>query len=52
MRPASSQPVEVFAIEGLPEVRPGDDLVAMLAPALSAAGGRAGDVVVVTSKIV
>jgi coenzyme F420-0:L-glutamate ligase/coenzyme F420-1:gamma-L-glutamate ligase len=52
VRPASSQPVEVFAIEGLPEVRPGDDLVAMLAPALSAAGVRAGDVVVVTSKIV
>ena len=52
MTPASSQPVEVFAIEGLPEVRPGDDLVDTLAPALTAAGVRDGDVVVVTSKIV
>ena len=42
----------MFAIEGLPEVRPGDDLVAVLAPALAAAGVRDGDVVVVTSKIV
>ena len=52
MRAASLQPVEVFAIEGLPEVRPGDDLVDVLAPALTAAGVRDGDIVVVTSKIV
>jgi coenzyme F420-0:L-glutamate ligase/coenzyme F420-1:gamma-L-glutamate ligase len=49
---APVQPVEVFAIEGLPEVRPGDDLVDVLAPALTAAGVRDGDIVVVTSKIV
>jgi coenzyme F420-0:L-glutamate ligase/coenzyme F420-1:gamma-L-glutamate ligase len=49
-RPAPA--VEVFAVEGLPEVRPGDDLVAVLAPALTSAGVRDGDVVVVTSKIV
>jgi coenzyme F420-0:L-glutamate ligase/coenzyme F420-1:gamma-L-glutamate ligase len=49
---SSTPPVEVFAIEGLPEVRPGDDLVAVLAPALEAAGVREDDVVVVTSKIV
>jgi len=48
----SAPPVEMFAIEGLPEVRPGDDLVALLAPALEAAGVRDDDVVVVTSKIV
>lgn len=52
MTPATPPRVEVFAIEGLPEVRPGDDLVDMLAPALTAAGARDGDVVVVTSKIV
>ena len=52
MRAATPPRVEVFAIEGLPEVRPGDDLVDMLAPALTAAGARDGDVVVVTSKIV
>ena len=44
--------VEVQAIEGLPEVRPGDDLAALLAPALRAIGVRDGDVVAVTSKIV
>jgi coenzyme F420-0:L-glutamate ligase/coenzyme F420-1:gamma-L-glutamate ligase len=49
-RPAPG--VEVFAVEGLPEVRPGDDLVAVLAPTLASAEVRDGDVVVVTSKIV
>ena len=49
---SSTPPVEVLAIEGLPEVRPGDDLVAVLAPALEAAGVREDDIVVVTSKIV
>ena len=52
MTDRSAPLVEVFAIEGLPEVQPGDDLVAVLAPALAAAGVRDGDVVVVTSKIV
>jgi coenzyme F420-0:L-glutamate ligase / coenzyme F420-1:gamma-L-glutamate ligase len=43
--------LEVLAVEGIPEVRPGDDLAALIA---RAAGHdlRAGDVVVVTHKIV
>jgi coenzyme F420-0:L-glutamate ligase/coenzyme F420-1:gamma-L-glutamate ligase len=44
--------VEILPITGVPEVRPGEDLVAMLAPALRAAGVRPGDVVAVTQKIV
>ncbi|TDE15935.1 coenzyme F420-0:L-glutamate ligase [Jiangella asiatica] len=46
---------EVFGLAGIPEIRPGDDLVDVLATALSATSGRAladGDIVVVTSKIV
>lgn len=39
---------EVFGIGGLPVVRAGDDIAALIAPA----GLRDGDVVVVTSKIV
>ncbi|MCA1843097.1 MAG: coenzyme F420-0:L-glutamate ligase, partial [Actinobacteria bacterium] len=42
--------IEVVPIEGLPEIRPGDDLSALLASA--AAGIRSGDVLVVTQKIV
>jgi coenzyme F420-0:L-glutamate ligase/coenzyme F420-1:gamma-L-glutamate ligase len=44
--------VEVHALEDLPEVRPGDDLAALLAPGLTSLGVRNGDVVAVTSKIV
>jgi coenzyme F420-0:L-glutamate ligase/coenzyme F420-1:gamma-L-glutamate ligase len=44
--------VEVLPVEGLPVVRPGDDLAAMLAAPLRALGARGGDVVVVTQKIV
>jgi coenzyme F420-0:L-glutamate ligase/coenzyme F420-1:gamma-L-glutamate ligase len=44
--------VEVIGLEGLPEVRPGDDLVELLAPALRTAGARDGDVLAVTQKIV
>jgi coenzyme F420-0:L-glutamate ligase / coenzyme F420-1:gamma-L-glutamate ligase len=44
--------VQVTPLEGLPEVRPGDDLAALLDPALRSVGARAGDVVVVTQKIV
>jgi len=44
--------VEIIGLEGLPEVRPGDDLASLLTPSLRAAGLCAGDVVVVTSKIV
>ncbi|HEY7400787.1 MAG TPA: coenzyme F420-0:L-glutamate ligase [Actinomycetota bacterium] len=44
--------VELHGVEGLPEVRPGEDLAAMLAPPLRALGARDGDVVAVTQKIV
>jgi coenzyme F420-0:L-glutamate ligase/coenzyme F420-1:gamma-L-glutamate ligase len=44
--------LEVRPLEGLPEVRPGDDLAALLLPALRTARPVDGDVVVVTSKIV
>ena len=43
--------VEVLALEGFPEVRPGDDLNRMISGAL-AKDLRAGDVLVVTHKIV
>jgi dehydro coenzyme F420 reductase / coenzyme F420-0:L-glutamate ligase / coenzyme F420-1:gamma-L-glutamate ligase len=45
-------PVEIHPLEGLPEVRPGGDLAALLLPPLRAAGPRDGDVVVVTQKVV
>lgn len=46
--------VRLAAIKGLPEIRPGDDLVAMLTAAIRAGNHpvAAGDVVVVTQKIV
>jgi coenzyme F420-0:L-glutamate ligase/coenzyme F420-1:gamma-L-glutamate ligase len=44
--------IEVLPVEGLPEVRPGDDLADLLSPALSAIGVRDGDVVAVTQKVV
>jgi coenzyme F420-0:L-glutamate ligase/coenzyme F420-1:gamma-L-glutamate ligase len=45
--------LEVVAIEGLPEIRPGDDLGAILAVGAQAASGlSAGDVLVVAHKIV
>lgn len=44
--------VEVIPVEGLPEVRPGDDVAVLLAPRLAALGARDGDVVAVTQKIV
>ncbi len=43
-------PFTVWAPDGLPEVHPGDDLVALTAPVL--ADLQDGDIVVVTSKIV
>ncbi|MEX0984180.1 MAG: coenzyme F420-0:L-glutamate ligase [Actinomycetota bacterium] len=42
----------VVPVEGLPEVREGDDLAALLAPALRTAGVRNGDVIAITQKIV
>lgn len=45
--------IEVLPVEGLPEMRPGDDLTAIVAAALvDGPGLQDGDVVVVTSKIV
>src|SRR5439155_456246 len=44
--------VQVIPVDGLPEVRPGDDLASMLEEPLRALGARSGDVVVVTQKIV
>jgi coenzyme F420-0:L-glutamate ligase/coenzyme F420-1:gamma-L-glutamate ligase len=43
--------VSIFAIDGLPEIHPGDDLAGMLGDAL-AGTLRDGDILVVTSKIV
>jgi coenzyme F420-0:L-glutamate ligase / coenzyme F420-1:gamma-L-glutamate ligase len=42
-------PVELIAVEGLPEVRPGDDLAALIS---QHAELKAGDVVVVAQKVV
>lgn len=47
-------PISLFPVEGLPPVRPGDDLAALLARALATSphGLCSGDVVVVCQKIV
>lgn len=42
--------LEVWAVDGLPEVRPGDDLAALVAAAVPDLAD--GDIVVVTSKVV
>ncbi len=46
--------LRVFAVEGLPEVREGDDLGALIVDAMRAQGTRpaTGDVIVVTQKVV
>jgi coenzyme F420-0:L-glutamate ligase / coenzyme F420-1:gamma-L-glutamate ligase len=44
--------LQATALAGLPEVRPGDDLAALLADALEREGPRAGDVLVVAHKVV
>ncbi len=48
--------VEVVALAGIPEIRPGDDLAALIGDAIAASPGvlplRADDVLVVTQKIV
>jgi coenzyme F420-0:L-glutamate ligase/coenzyme F420-1:gamma-L-glutamate ligase len=44
--------IELIPLEGLPEIRPGDDLAALLVPPLRSAGVRDGDVVAVTQKAV
>jgi coenzyme F420-0:L-glutamate ligase/coenzyme F420-1:gamma-L-glutamate ligase len=51
----ASPAYEVWALPGIPEVRPGDDLVKLIAEAVGSADGRGladGDVLIVTSKIV
>ena len=45
-----SQPVQIWGVDGLPDVHPGDDLAALIAAA--SPDLRDGDVLVVTSKIV
>jgi coenzyme F420-0:L-glutamate ligase / coenzyme F420-1:gamma-L-glutamate ligase len=44
--------LEAFAVPGLPEVCPGDDLAGLLAAGGASAGLRAGDVLVVAHKVV
>ena len=45
--------VRVIGVNGLPEIRPGDPLPALIGEAIAAGGGLvAGDVVVVTHKVV
>lgn len=46
--------ISLTAVEGIPEIRPGDDLAGMIAAALAAAGIglEAEDVLVVTQKVV
>jgi coenzyme F420-0:L-glutamate ligase/coenzyme F420-1:gamma-L-glutamate ligase len=44
--------LHLFPVHGLPVIQPGDDLPAMLAGALQLLQPQAGDVLVVTSKIV
>jgi coenzyme F420-0:L-glutamate ligase/coenzyme F420-1:gamma-L-glutamate ligase len=44
--------IEVLPVDGLPEIRPGDDVASMLEEPLRALDARSGDVVVVTQKIV
>jgi coenzyme F420-0:L-glutamate ligase / coenzyme F420-1:gamma-L-glutamate ligase len=51
---SAAREVRVIAVEGMPEVHPGDDLPAMILDALSRGGSELadGDVLVVTQKIV
>jgi coenzyme F420-0:L-glutamate ligase/coenzyme F420-1:gamma-L-glutamate ligase len=44
--------LEVWPIEGIGEIRPGDDLATIVADAAPAAGVQTGDVLVVTQKVV
>jgi dehydro coenzyme F420 reductase / coenzyme F420-0:L-glutamate ligase / coenzyme F420-1:gamma-L-glutamate ligase len=44
--------IEVVPVEGVPEVRPGDDLGEILSAALVPVGVRDGDVIAVTQKVV
>ena len=44
--------IEIWPVEGLPEIREGDDIGAMLVEPLRARSARNGDVVAITQKIV
>jgi dehydro coenzyme F420 reductase / coenzyme F420-0:L-glutamate ligase / coenzyme F420-1:gamma-L-glutamate ligase len=44
--------IEILPVEGLPEVRVGDDLTVLLAPKLGELGIRDGDIVAITQKVV
>lgn len=44
--------IEIVALDGIPEVRPGDDLASMILAAYTTIGPADGDILVVTSKIV
>ena len=45
--------ISVFPLEGIPEVKPGDDLAALLGDAVDRAGGlEDGDIIVVSQKVV
>ena len=46
--------IELIALDGIPEVRPGDDLAALIAAAAASSGTglQADDVVIVTQKVV
>jgi coenzyme F420-0:L-glutamate ligase len=51
--PAAGHGLTVLGIHGLPDIRPGDDLVTLITDAADRQGGlRDGDVLVVTSKVV
>jgi coenzyme F420-0:L-glutamate ligase/coenzyme F420-1:gamma-L-glutamate ligase len=44
--------IEILPVEGVPEIRPGDDLGELLSAALARVGVRNGDVVAITQKVV
>jgi coenzyme F420-0:L-glutamate ligase / coenzyme F420-1:gamma-L-glutamate ligase len=48
----SRMSIQVLPVEGIPEVRPDDDLAALLAGPTATIGPRGGDVLAVTQKIV
>jgi coenzyme F420-0:L-glutamate ligase/coenzyme F420-1:gamma-L-glutamate ligase len=47
-----SEPLTIWALDGLPEVRPGDDLAALILRAAAESPLRPGDLLVVTHKVV
>ena len=47
-----STPITLLPLEGIPAIRPGDDLALLLGEAIRRAGGTAGDLLVVCQKAV